>query len=130
MFAAVARERVVIDTVLKNSQDVGGGDSAIEAAIGLATQPNNTVILSYRKGEFTRIKERNRQHIDEFVRKKKITVIFNSEVLKISESRVSMKTSDDEMMIPKDYVFIFAGGELPNEFLKKIEVQMHLQTVE
>ncbi len=109
---------------------VGGGDSAIEAAIGLATQTDNTVTLSYRKGEFTRIKERNRQHIDDFVRRKKISVLFNSDVLNISETEVKIKTTDKEITLPNEYVFVFAGGELPNEFLKKIGVQMHMQTVE
>ncbi len=38
---------------------VGGGDSAVEAAIGLALQKSNKVTLSYRKPEFTRLKARN-----------------------------------------------------------------------
>src|SRR5579883_2174291 len=40
---------------------VGGGDSAVEAAMGLASQVGNTVTVSYRQGEFSRIKERNSQ---------------------------------------------------------------------
>ena len=40
---------------------VGGGDSAVEAAMGLAHQVGNTVTLSYRQTVFTRIKERNAQ---------------------------------------------------------------------
>ena len=38
---------------------VGGGDSAIEAAMGLGNQVGNQVTLSYRKEAFSRIKERN-----------------------------------------------------------------------
>ena len=38
---------------------VGGGDSAVEAAMGLANQKGNIVTLSYRQGSFGRIKERN-----------------------------------------------------------------------
>jgi thioredoxin reductase len=38
---------------------VGGGDSAIEAAMGLTHQVGNKVTLSYRKESYTRIKERN-----------------------------------------------------------------------
>ncbi len=109
---------------------VGGGDSAIEAAIGLASQQGNTVTLSYRKEEFTRIKERNRIHIDEYVKKKKITVLYNSEVTRISEKDVNIKVQQSEVTLPNDHVFIFAGGELPNEFLKKIGIQMHMQKVE
>ncbi len=38
---------------------VGGGDSAVEAAMGLAHQAGNTVTVSYRKAEFSRLKDRN-----------------------------------------------------------------------
>jgi len=108
---------------------VGGGDSAIEAAVGLASQNNNNVILSYRKNEFTRIKERNKSHIDDFVSRKKITLMFNSEVKEIRESSVLLATQNGEQEIKNSHVFIFAGGELPNEFLKKIGIQMHSQVV-
>src|SRR6202163_2117624 len=57
---------------------VGGGDSAIEAAMGLGHQVGNQVTLSYRKEAFSRIKERNAQRIEECMRKGKVKVIFNS----------------------------------------------------
>jgi thioredoxin reductase len=38
---------------------VGGGDSAVEAATALASQPGNEVTLSYRKPAFFRLKKRN-----------------------------------------------------------------------
>jgi putative YpdA family bacillithiol system oxidoreductase len=104
---------------------VGGGDSAIEAAVGLAIQKGNTVTLSYRKEEFTRIKERNKQHIEEYTRNKKLTVIFSSDVKEIRENSVILSTPGGENEIPNDYVFIFAGGELPFEFLKTVGVEMH-----
>jgi thioredoxin reductase len=39
---------------------VGGGDSAIESALGLANQPDTEVRLSYRSDAFARVKPRNR----------------------------------------------------------------------
>ena len=57
---------------------VGGGDSAVEAAMGLAHQKGNTVTLSYRKEAFARIKQRNTQRIEECTRTGKVRVIFNS----------------------------------------------------
>src|SRR6185369_3032240 len=42
---------------------VGGGDSAVEAALGLAHQAGNRVVLSYRGAEFTRLKARNAQRL-------------------------------------------------------------------
>ncbi|TFG96835.1 MAG: 4Fe-4S dicluster domain-containing protein, partial [Calditrichales bacterium] len=47
---------------------VGGGDSAVEAAIGLARQTGNTVTISYRKPKFFRLKTRNEKRIQEFVK--------------------------------------------------------------
>ncbi|MEW5798936.1 MAG: NAD(P)-binding domain-containing protein [Bacteroidota bacterium] len=108
---------------------VGGGDSAIEAAIGLASQKGNTVTLSYRKNEFTRIKERNRTHIDDFVARKKISIEFNSEVKEIHEEKALLQTQQGLIELRNDFVFIFAGGELPNEFLKKIGIQMQVQVM-
>ncbi len=109
---------------------VGGGDSAVEAAVGLATQKNNTVTLSYRQGEFARIKERNKKHLDECCGKKKITVIFNSEVKQILEKTVVLKTALGDQELANEYVFIFAGGEMPYAFLNKIGVEMHTRTIQ
>lgn len=101
---------------------VGGGDSAIEAAMGLASQVGNTVTLSYRKGEFMRIKERNAIRIREFMAKKKLTVVFNSNPVEFKEGSVLLEVAGEVKEIPNDYVWIFAGGVPPNEFLRKIGV--------
>jgi ferredoxin len=42
---------------------VGGGDSGVEAALGLAEQPGNEVTLSYRKKALYRLKARNDSRI-------------------------------------------------------------------
>ena len=57
---------------------VGGGDSAVEAAMGLAHQVGNKVTLSYRQEGFTRIKERNSQRIADCIRSGKVKVLFKS----------------------------------------------------
>ncbi len=46
---------------------VGGGDSAIESALGLANQRGVEVTLSYRGERFDRIKDRNREKLDRAV---------------------------------------------------------------
>jgi thioredoxin reductase (NADPH) len=109
---------------------VGGGDSAIEAAVGLATQHKNVVTLSYRKGEFTRIKERNMLHLKDYCAKKKIIVRFNSDVKEILKNNVLLQTEEGILELKNDRVFIFAGGEVPNEFLKKIGVEMQVKVTE
>ena len=123
----------LIDTSTYNNNKiliVGGGDSAIEAAIGLSIQKNNAVTLSYRKAEFTRIKARNMGHIEEATSNKKVDVIFRSEVREIREDSVVLTTPRGEMEIPNEFVFIFAGGEMPFALLKKIGITSNLQEVQ
>jgi thioredoxin reductase (NADPH) len=101
---------------------VGGGDSAIEAAMGLAYQVGNEVTLSYRKEAFSRIKERNSQRMQECMRKGKIKVLFNSMPVEFRQDAVILDVQGKVQQIPNDYVWIFAGGEPPTAFLKKIGV--------
>ncbi len=112
---------------------VGGGDSAVEAAMGLAHQPGNTVTLSYRKESFSRIKERNAQRIEESVHSGKVKVLFNSNPVEIREDAVVLDVKGELQEIPNDYVWVFAGGTPPNAFLEKVgvaigEKDMTLQT--
>jgi thioredoxin reductase (NADPH) len=101
---------------------VGGGDSAVEAAMGLAFQVGNKVTLSYRQATFGRIKERNAQRIEDSIRKGKITVLFNSNPVEFTEHSVVLEVNGKREEIPNDFVWIFAGGTPPNDFLKKIGV--------
>ena len=103
---------------------VGGGDSAVEAAIGLARQKGNKVTLSYRKNKLFRIKKKNEDRINEMIKSKKITSIFNSNVIEIKEKSVVLKQTEKNIMeIPNDYVFIFAGGIPPFKMLKEMGIQ-------
>lgn len=122
----------LIDTQTYQNCDVlvvGGGDSAVEAAVGLASQSTNRVTLSYRKGEFTRIKQRNRQHVEEYLGRKKLRVAFNSEVEEILDEYVVLKTAEGTEEIKNDYVFVFAGGEMPYDFLRSIGIGFQTQTL-
>jgi thioredoxin reductase len=103
---------------------VGGGDSAVEAAMGLAHQKGNKVTLSYRKEAFSRIKERNARRLPEYAKSGKLQVIFNSQPVEIAEKSVRLDLAGQPRVIPNDYTWVFAGGTPPDEFLKKIGVEM------
>ena len=107
----------------KNIVVVGGGDSAIEAAMGLANQPGNKVTLSYRKDMFSRIKDRNAKRIDEYARSGKLTVLFNSNLVEVTETSAVIDVKGERQELPNDFVWIFAGGVPPDDFLKKVGVQ-------
>lgn len=102
---------------------VGGGDSAVEAAIGLARQPGNTVWISYRKNSFARVKKKNEDKIRELIDRGKIKAIFESEVQLISPSEVSLKVRDKVIVIPNDYVIVLIGGLPPFEMLRAAGVE-------
>jgi thioredoxin reductase (NADPH) len=101
---------------------VGGGDSAVEAAMGLAHQVGNKVTLSYRSAQFSRIKERNSQRIADCIKSGKVEVLFNSTPVDIKPESVVLDVQGQQREIPNDYVWVFAGGIPPNDFLKKIGV--------
>jgi thioredoxin reductase/Pyruvate/2-oxoacid:ferredoxin oxidoreductase delta subunit len=103
---------------------VGGGDSAIEAAMGLANQKGNNVTLSYRREGFARIKERNGQRVQEYMRSRKIQVLFNSLPTEFRQDKAVLQINGSTSEIPNDYVWIFAGGEPPRSFLEKIGVRL------
>ncbi|MBT3299480.1 MAG: NAD(P)-binding domain-containing protein [Candidatus Marinimicrobia bacterium] len=102
---------------------VGGGDSAIEAALGLAHQEGNEVTLSYRKENFFRIKARNEKNIEKAIEDQLLNVVFESNPSQITESNVTLKTADTEMVLDNDFTFIFAGGELPFPLLNSIGIE-------
>ncbi|MBZ5669947.1 MAG: NAD(P)-binding domain-containing protein [Acidobacteriia bacterium] len=106
---------------------VGGGDSAVEAAMGLAHQIGNQVTLSYRKGAFSRLKERNAQRIEECMRQGKVEVIFNPIPVEFKPDSVILEVNGLSQGIPNDYVWVFAGGEPPTAFLRKIGVGLGMR---
>lgn len=101
---------------------VGGGDSAVEAAMGLAHQVGNKVTLSYRQEMFSRIKARNAQRMAEFMKSGRVTVLFKSAPVEFKANSVVLDVNGTPQEIANDYVWVFAGGEPPTAFLKKIGV--------
>lgn len=103
---------------------VGGGDSAVETALGLAYQRGNTVTLSYRKEAFSRIKERNAQRLKDSSRKGSLNVLYNSQPVEIRPQSVLLEVLGKTREIPNDYVWVLAGSLPPNEFLQQAGVQL------
>jgi thioredoxin reductase/ferredoxin len=101
---------------------IGGGDSAVEAAMGLANQKGNQVILSYRSDRFSRIKERNAKRIEECSKSGKVKVLFNSNPVEFKPESIILDVAGQQQEIPNDFVWIFAGGTPPTAFLKKVGI--------
>ncbi len=97
---------------------VGGGDSAVEAALALSQNTSNRVSISYRKNSFGRIKPLNHEKVHEAIREKRISVLWESQVRRIDRDAVQLQVgSGEDTTIRNDYVFVFIGGILPTKFL-------------
>lgn len=104
---------------------VGGGDSALEAAISISEQPGTTVTLSYRSDAFARVKPKNRQRLEQAEAANRLTVMLKSTVSEIHLKTVTLETVDNDLLeIPNEAVIVCAGGVLPTPFLKKIGVMV------
>ena len=101
---------------------VGGGDSAIEAALSLAEQ--NKVILSYRSEAFNRIKPKNRENVNRAAEKGVLKIIYKSNLLSVDKEHVIMNIENEQINVKNDLVYIFAGGELPTQFLQNAGVMI------
>jgi thioredoxin reductase len=106
---------------------VGGGDSAVEAAMGLASQSGNKVTLCYRGAQFSRIKERNSKRVEECMRSGKLEVLFNTNPVEFKTDSVFLDVQGQRRELPNDFVWIFAGGIPPYDFLKKMGIRFGMR---
>jgi thioredoxin reductase (NADPH) len=104
---------------------VGGGDSAVEAAMMLADQPGTTVRLSYRKDALARVKAANQQRFEAAVAAGKVEPHWNTNPVEVRPDAVVLRdTEGTETTVPTDEVFVFIGGELPTAFLQSVGVAL------
>jgi thioredoxin reductase (NADPH) len=108
---------------------VGGGDSAVEAALALSEQPGNEVRISYRRDRFSRIKPKNRDRILSAEERGQVALLWSTEVVENRKGAAlllpaSPQVEEDPMALPNDHLFVFAGGELPTPFLERCGIQI------
>jgi thioredoxin reductase/Pyruvate/2-oxoacid:ferredoxin oxidoreductase delta subunit len=101
---------------------VGGGDSALEAAVSIAEEEGTTVTISYRSEAFSRAKEKNRNKIADAEKAGRLRVLLKSTVKQIEPDKVVLNTDAEEISIDNDAVIVCAGGILPTGFLKSLGI--------
>jgi putative YpdA family bacillithiol system oxidoreductase len=103
---------------------VGGGDSAIEAALALIRSGRNNVVLSYRGDSFRRVRERNREYVLQAQSQGRLRLMLNSTVERITAEEVIVTDPTGQNTLGNDFVFVLIGGEAPEEFLQKIGIDI------
>jgi thioredoxin reductase/ferredoxin len=102
---------------------VGGGDSALEAAIQLADETDAKVAICYRRPEFGRCRPLNKQKIDAHLQSRRIEAFMSTDIVSVEREAVTLKNGTTRR-VPNDFVIACLGGELPNEFLKSIGISI------
>lgn len=98
---------------------VGGGNSAIEAAVTLAEK--NRVTLSYRGNEFGRVFADNRRKLDEAVKAGRIELKLGTTITNFAERTYTLSTGGERTY---HHAFVLIGAELPGEFLKSLGLRL------
>ncbi len=103
---------------------VGGGDSAVEAALAIGQEPDTCVTLSYRGEAFKRIKPRNRELIESESSRGSVQVALQSNIKAIDDETVTIEMGGVCKEIRNDGVIVCAGGVLPTDFLRAIGIEI------
>lgn len=105
---------------------VGGGNSAVEAALTLAEA--NRVTLVHRGGDFPRLFKDNRRQLDRAVAEDRIELLLHAEVreLRSGEAVVAVDRGGhrEETVLAMDHGFVLVGAELPVKFLKSLGIRL------
>jgi len=103
---------------------VGGGDSAVEAALAISEHSIGGVTLSCRGESLSRPKDANRERFEAALAEGRIRALLGSEVTEIREKEVLLDVKGTPVTLDNDYVLILIGGALPTDFLQKIGIQV------
>ncbi len=103
---------------------VGGGDSALEAALALADVVGSEVTLSYRQAAFVRAKVQNRKRLEAYQLAGRIRVVLKSTVAAIEPGAIRLATERGAIDVPNDVVFALLGADPPTAFLQDAGIQV------
>ncbi len=107
---------------------VGGGDSALEAAIALATS-GASVTLSYRGPEFARAKPESQGTLRALEASGALQVELGTRVTRIDQDSVTLEHADQQRTtLPNEVVFTLIGREAPLAFFRRSRVPIAGET--
>ncbi len=105
-----------------NIMVVGGGNSAIEAALLL--MPHNRVTLSYRGDDLFRAKEENRLLIEQAERDGRLNILYRSNLKAIRDDEVDIDVDGQTHTVANDHVIVQIGTLPPVDFLMDMGLEL------
>jgi len=105
---------------------VGGGNSAIEAALVLSEQ--NRVRICHRDGEFPLIFNDNQRKLDEAVAQKRIELLLHARTKEfrgqVAVVEIDRGGHQERVTVSCHHAFVLVGAELPVKFLKSLGIRI------
>ena len=112
---------------------VGLGDSALEAIVALARQPNTSVTVSYRGKGFARGKAKNVRQVEALIAEKKIKVLFETTPVSVSAGSAVLEGTGPhrgKRTVEHDAVLVLIGGEPSWDLLQRAGIQRRARAAE
>jgi thioredoxin reductase/Pyruvate/2-oxoacid:ferredoxin oxidoreductase delta subunit len=103
---------------------VGGGDSAVEAALALADQPGTRVALIHRGTDFGRCKPDNQAALDRARAERRLAVYLGATVRAVTADRLELTTPGGPRRIAAARIVCCLGAELPSRWLRGLGVEL------
>jgi thioredoxin reductase len=103
---------------------VGGGSSALEAAMALAERPRSRVTLCHRRSDFSGARAALVQRVLLLEKEGMLQILREARVTSITPDRVHFDVAGRPALRENDFVFVLAGGVPPYELLKKCGVNL------
>ena len=103
---------------------IGGGNSAVDVALESFRKGSEVTMVIKEEKLKDGIKYWVRPDIDNRIKEGSIKAFFNSEVIRIEENNVEVKTPNGDIVIPNDFVFAMTGYHPNFDFLKKLKIDL------
>ena len=104
---------------------IGGKNSAVDAALELEKAGAHVTVI-YRGNEYPKaIKPWILPNFESLVRNEKIDMLFDTDVVKITEDTVIYEQNGQTYEIPNDYVFAMIGYHPDYDFLQSIGIDIN-----
>ncbi len=102
---------------------VGGGDSAVEAAVALA-DAGAKVMISYRGKGFNRAAPKNKQTVEQYASEGRLKAKLGSQILQFEQDSVTLALADgSQKRYPNDAAFVLIGADPPISWLEKMGIR-------
>jgi len=108
---------------LQNIAVVGASNSSVDAALEIYRKGGNVTMIVRGESIGERVKYWVRPDILNRIKEGSIKAYFNSEIIKIEEHQITVKTPDGEIILPNDYVVALTGYQPNFKFLNKAGIE-------